>query len=107
MPKSFLKTLSAHLAKLQSKPSEPSSETPTPLAAIPSPQAQAALTEGSSRPSGVIVGLACKRVWDEASVSMGNKRTMPDSQTLIQALSNAAQVKERKESKASGKRPME
>ena len=60
MPKSFLKTLSAHLAKIQSKPSEPSSETPTPPAAIPS-QPQAAQTEGSSRPSGVIVGLACKR----------------------------------------------
>ena len=119
MPKAFLKSLSTHLAKLQSEvswedhydkkspPSEPSCETPTSAAILPT---QAALTEGSSRPpkpSGVVVGLACKRVWEEASVAMGKKRTMPDAQELIHALSNATQVKERRETKAKGKRPME
>ena len=117
MPKSLLKSLSAHLAKLQSQPSwespasppyEPSCESPASQAAILPPQA--AQTEGSSRPprpGGVVVGLACKKVWEEASVAMGNKRTMPDAHQLINAFSNAAKVKERRESKASGKRPME
>ena len=115
MPKPFLKTLSTHLAKFQSKPSweetksppsEASSESPTSPAAIPPSQIQVSQSEGSSKPSGVVMGLACKKVWNVATASIGKKRTMPDTQVLIETFSRAAQEKEKRESKASGKRPM-
>lgn len=75
------------------------------LKKIPVPQTQPSqLPSGSHR---VMIGLVCPKVWEIASQSMGKNRTMPDSQSLKDALSKVAQDQKAKDSKNKGKRPME
>ena len=105
--KEFLKALGAHLAKLQAEPSP--EEASAPPLKVESPEEE----EGPSQPResfeerGIVMGLACPRVWNIATQEMGRNRTMPSFDSLREALETTSQEQKKKESKAKGKRPVE
>ena len=90
---------SASFSKRSAHASEPSSST----------KAKPRVT--GSRP--ICVGLVAPRVWEMASQSMGQKRTMPPCEDLIDVMSLFAIIQEEKEQKKKqdkknkGKQPME
>ena len=120
IPKALVKALRKHLEFLQAEPSQPEAPvpppktqaeapvppSPQPSASVPPSHTQSSKAEGPSESHGVVIGLVCPRVWDMATQSMGRNRTMPDSQSLRDALANVAQEQEKRDSKAKGKRPM-
>ena len=116
LPNALTQALTEALKKMPSSskpPKQPSasvSKRPS-HASQPSSSTKAKPRVTGSRP--ICVGLVAPRVWEMASQSMGQKRTMPPCEDLIDAMSMFALVQEEKEQKKKqdkknkGKQPME
>ena len=116
LPAALQQALDKAMEKMPSSSKSPQQPT-APKPKKPFQAAQPSTSTGKrprvtgSRP--ICVGLVAPRVWEMASQSMGQKRTMPDCDDLVDAMSLFALVEREKEQKKKqdpknkGKRPME
>ena len=112
----LLQALNKAMGKMPSSskpPQQPAAPIPKKPSQASQPSSSAKRKPGVTGSRPICVGLVAPRVWEMASQSMGQKRTMPSCEDLVDAMSMFALVEKEKEQKKKqdkknkGKQPME